>query len=213
MTIYERGWILRYRPPLEAASRKVTLLLHGWTGDETVMWVFARSLPADTWVLAPRGPFKAPTGYGWNTVDRLSGQRYSDYARSAQMLVEQLSFWRQRFRLPDTPVDLMGFSQGAAMSYSLLIGYTDQVGKTAALAGFLPAGAEEEIYAGQMDGKQVFIAHGSRDDTVPVQAARRAAEALERAGAGVIYCEDDVGHKLGASCNRGLTTFFQPDIT
>jgi hypothetical protein len=31
---------------------------------------------------------------------------------------------------------------------------------------------------------------------------------LELGGASVIYCEDDVGHKLSSSCFRGMETFF-----
>lgn len=207
VTIYEHDWILRYRPPLSESSSKAILLLHGWTGDETVMWVFARNLPKDYWILAPRGPVKAPSGYGWNTVDQLSVQRYHEYEEMAAALIQEVGYWKRRFKIAAKSVDLMGFSQGAALSYALLVGHAEQIGKTAALAGFLPPGIEPEIFPQQMTGKEIFIAHGSKDETVPVRAARHAAEVFEKAGAKVIYCEDEVGHKLGASCNRGLAGF------
>jgi predicted esterase len=43
---------------------------------------------------------------------------------------------------------------------------------------------------------------------VPIALGRRAVEILELAGASVTYCEDEVGHKLSASCFRGLEAFF-----
>jgi hypothetical protein len=32
---------------------------------------------------------------------------------------------------------------------------------------------------------------------------------LEKAGATVTYCEEDVGHKLSAGCFRGLESYFR----
>jgi predicted esterase len=52
------------------------------------------------------------------------------------------------------------------------------------------------------------MAHGTQDALVPVARARQARQILLEAGAQVTYCEDDVGHKLSASCFRGLETFF-----
>jgi hypothetical protein len=45
-----------------------------------------------------------------------------------------------------------------------------------------------------------YLAHGTQDKLVPVDVARRSVEQLEQAGANVAYCENDVGHKLGADC-------------
>jgi len=55
----------------------------------------------------------------------------------------------------------------------------------------------------------VFITHGSKDILVPVDRARQAAELFDLVGAKVTYCEHDVGHKLNASCFRGLEIFYR----
>jgi hypothetical protein len=47
------------------------------------------------------------------------------------------------------------------------------------------------------------------DDLVPVNRARLTVELLEKAGARVIYCEENVGHKLSANCFRGMGEFFK----
>jgi len=41
-----------------------------------------------------------------------------------------------------------------------------------------------------------------------VERARESIELLERAGAQVIFCEAEVGHKVSADCLRSLEAFF-----
>ena len=58
---------LRLRPASQT-PRRLLLLIHGWTGDENSMWVFARNLPSDDWIIAPRAPHAAETfGYSWRS--------------------------------------------------------------------------------------------------------------------------------------------------
>ncbi|HEY9527377.1 MAG TPA: hypothetical protein VIR02_09860, partial [Anaerolineales bacterium] len=69
-------------------------------------------------------------------------------------------------------------------------------------------GLEELVTQRPLEGKPFFIAHGTKDETISIQRARESMEILERAGAQVTYCEDEVGHKVSASCLRGLKDFF-----
>jgi phospholipase/carboxylesterase len=100
--------------------------------------------------------------------------------------------------------DLVGFSQGAALAYTLTVLYPDSVHRLAALSGFLPAGAETLLLARPVVGKPVFVAHGRQDNLVPVEQARRSVALLKEAGAQITYCETEVGHKVSAECLRGF---------
>jgi predicted esterase len=75
------------------------------------------------------------------------------------------------------------------------------------LAGFVPDGFEVRAGA-RLAGVPVYWGHGTKDDQVPVQRARRDVSRLRQAGLDVTYCEADVGHKLGADCLRGLKGWF-----
>ena len=101
----------------------------------------------------------------------------------------------------------MGFSQGAAMAYALAAYYPQMVKRLVALAGFLPP---DETMPGRytaLQGKKIYIAHGTQDDTVPVAMAQECKKTLESVGADVTYCESDVVHKLSAPCLKGLESF------
>jgi phospholipase/carboxylesterase len=211
MVIESRGWTVRAQPPSTPDGARLMLLLHGWTGDERVMWVFTGGLPRHYAFIAPRAPLPAAEGgFAWLPhAGRFP--RLDDFAAPAASLLIELPLWIEAAGLPaalaSQPFDLMGFSQGAAMSYALAALNPDQVERVIALAGFLPV---EEPLPGRFDalrGKPVYIAHGTQDAIVPVDRARQASQALETAGARVIYCESDVGHKLSAGCLKGLREF------
>lgn len=207
-----KGWTLRVREATPSA-RRLMLLIHGLTGDENVMWVFARNLPADIWMVAPRAPHPAQMeqgGYSWRpsasaTDDRLSAEELRPAAEALIRLVDEYS---ASVALDASVFDVMGFSQGAAMSSLLAFLYPQRVRKAALLAGFVPGGLEELVSQRPLQGKPFFVAHGTKDETVPIERARASIELLEQAGAQVTYCEDEVGHKVSVTCLRALKDFF-----
>ncbi len=202
------GWIVRERKPLGDGPFPVILLLHGWTGDENAMWVFASRLPKDAYLLAPRGLYSTPLGgFGWHEHKTKIWPWVDDFQPAIDALQELLT----EKNYPEASlgkVDLVGFSQGAACGFSLSLLYPQRVGILAGLAGFLPDGASALARNIPLAGKRVFIAHGIQDKLVPVEKARDAVKVLQKAGASVIYCEDDVGHKLSSNCFGGLESFF-----
>ena len=105
--------------------------------------------------------------------------------------------------------DLMGFSQGAAMVNLVAMLYPHRVRKMGVLAGFVPSGLEELISQRPLAGKNIFVAHGTQDNMVPIDRARASIELLEQAGAQVTYCEDEVGHKVSSTCMRALESYLQ----
>jgi phospholipase/carboxylesterase len=201
-------WTLRILP---SQSKRILLMLHGWTGDENSMWVFARNFPAEYYIVAPRAPHPAhETGYSWRAPAPRGNWPTLDLMRpSAEALIDLLDAFSLAYGLDASAVDVIGFSQGAAMTFTLGWLYPGRVRKMGILAGFAPEGAEETLQPGSLRGKHAFVAHGTRDQMVPVVQARRAIQLLENAGAGVTYCESEVGHKLSADCLGALETYLQ----
>lgn len=104
--------------------------------------------------------------------------------------------------------DLMGFSQGAAMTYTVALLYPERVRRLAVLSGFIPEGGEDLVTPQRFSGKAVFITHGRKDEMIPVQRAREAVARLKGCGAQGVYCESDVGHKVSKECIKKLELFF-----
>lgn len=203
----EEEWVVRVRAPGGEPHTRPVLMLHGLMGNETVMWVFARTLPNHSWLFAPRAPLPADDGFSW--VPRTQGwPTFADFAEPCDALIEALERWTQRTSGPAPVVDVIGFSQGAALAYVLAALHPEKVGRVLALAGFLPHASAPDAYAA-LRGKQIFIAHGTRDETIPVRHAEEAVQTLDALGADVHYCYSEVGHKLGANCMKSIETFFE----
>jgi phospholipase/carboxylesterase len=204
------NWTLRIRESTHPSPR-LMLLIHGFTGDENSMWVFGRDLIPRYWIVAPRAPYVGePSGYSWRSpqfenMNRLSLDLLRDSAEGLIRLVDEYSASAQ---VDATVFDVMGFSQGGAMSSLLAFLYPQRIRKVGILAGFVPGGLEELVSQRPLEGKPFFVAHGTKDETVPIDQARASIETLEQAGAQVTYCEDEVGHKVSVTCLRSLKTFF-----
>ena len=206
-----QSWTLRVRAALDRPAR-LLLLLHGWTGDENSMWVFMRNFSLDYWMIAPRAPYATDSsGYSWRAPQ--AGPRgwssLEDYRPSADSLIALVDDYAEQNELGVHQFDVIGFSQGAALTNAIALLYPERIRRAGVLAGFLPAGSELQIEKRPLNGKPFFVAHGTLDEMVKIEYARQSVEMLESAGAHVTYCEDEIGHKLSANCLHALEEFFE----
>jgi len=203
------NWKMRMRIPVSGISDQVMILLHGWTGDENSMWVFESRLPKDASLAALRGLYKTPIGgYSWHPFLEHQWPAFKDFIPAINSLNDL--FNNSDFIISkQSKVSLIGFSQGAALAYSYAFQFPERVASLASLSGFLPDNIELVINRVNFHGMPVYITHGSEDELVPVSKAKYAAETLSRAGARVSYCEENVGHKLSATCFNGMESFFE----
>lgn len=185
-------WTAWRRPAGDPPAPPV-LLIHGLTGDERSMAVFAGAFPSGSLLLAPRG-LHAYSGGGYSWTERAGWPAWEDLAPSAEALAGLIGSIDRR------PWLVAGFSQGAAAAFALAARGGPLAG-VAVLAGFLPEG---ELPAGAWHGLRVFWGHGTLDEQVPIERARRGVRALDQAGARVEFCETGVDHRLGAACLRAL---------
>ena len=192
---------LRYniRPGIDE-TQPLVIMLHGWTGDEKGMWVFDKVLPETWWVAAFRGPFALPDGgFSWTQDTPDDDPRLVDFVIGVEALMHTIADIEKRYNLRRERFILMGFSQGAAVAFSVLPLAKWKPAAIVALAGFMPGDTS-------FDGSElpVFWGHGIRDEIISIDLARRSVERLQEFGAQVQYCEADVGHKAGVECARGL---------
>jgi phospholipase/carboxylesterase len=162
-------------------------------------------------MVAPRAPHVAELGgYSWRpplpgTFGRPSLEELLPAAETLIRLVDEYSV---SAGFDAGTFDVIGFSQGAAMSNLLAFLYPHRIRRTGILAGFVPAGLEELVPKRPLNGKPFFVTHGTRDEMVTIDRGRASMALLEQAGAKVTYCEDEVGHKVSVTCLRALRNFF-----
>jgi phospholipase/carboxylesterase len=204
-------WTLRVRAS-QSQSPRLLVLLHGWTGDENSMWIFTRGFSPNYWMMAPRAPHPAdPSGFSWRAphAAAFGWPSLEALLPAAEALIKLIDEYSASVKLDALQFDLIGFSQGAAMTNLIAILYPHRIRKMGALAGFVPAGLEKLILKKPLAGKKIFVAHGTQDQMIPIDRARASMSLLEQAGAQITYCEDEVGHKLSINCLRSLEAYLQ----
>jgi predicted esterase len=172
------------------------VLLHGYGGDEKVMWIFSEALPPHWTIIAFRGIAPAEDGgFRWHV-----GRRWPPPA--AEAFAPAVDALRQSIPTGWGPL-WIGFSQGAALALCCAAAGLPSAG-VACLAGFMPR-ALRPLAA----GLPVFWAHGRRDDKVPIDSARASGQRLESWGVQLDFCEADTGHKIGVECVRALAKWIR----
>lgn len=167
------------------------VLLHGYGGDEKVMWIFSGALPAGWTTIAVRGLAASDDGgYRWHIGRRWPPPEAEAFSPAVEAL--------RRVLPPDRGVVWIGFSQGAALALCCAAAGLPSLG-VACLAGYLP-----ERLPPLAPGLPVFWAHGRGDDKVPIETARIAGKTLQSWGVQFEFCEAAGGHKVGAECLRAL---------
>jgi len=207
-----QNWTLRVRSA-KKGTKRLLLLLHGLTGDENSLWVFARNLTENYWIVAPRAPYgsnQPSGGYSWRPLpDENPGwPTIDDFRPAVEALIPLIDAYAAENDIDASQFDAMGFSQGAALTNALALLHPERITRAGILAGFIPDNAEHLLQGRPLKGKQFFVAHGSLDEMVKIEYARQSVKLLEMAGADVTFCQDEVGHKVGAHCLNELEGFF-----
>lgn len=196
-------------PPVINTQNKLMLLLHGYMGNENVMWILTKSLPDSYVLIAPRAPVKISSKqYGWHKISP-QWPDLASYKALADQLLEHIEIWmNDNSAIHYESFDVMGFSQGAVMAYALTFLYPEKINKVAAIASFIPESWKSEINKVSLMSKSFFIAHGIKDEIIPIKKASQSADWLTQNGANVSFCKAEIGHKISANCFESLGEFF-----
>lgn len=187
------------------AVRDVTpaiVLLHGRGADEQDLLGLARHFPDDLHVISLRAPDRLHGGYTWYDLDLSAGGLHrsqpdaEDFRRSLELISESIDATVDAYGIDPDRVGLLGFSQGAITSISLLLEDPDRYAWVVALHGYL-AESHAELEPDGVAGKPVFVGAGTADEIIPGGRAERAAERLAALGADVTFETYDVGHGIG----------------
>ena len=207
-TILQNNMILKVRKPINTTIRQIWFLIHGWTGDEHSMEPFWRYIPETDMIIAPRAPLNAsPSGFGWANVSSGMYPSYDEFLPAVKTLHIGMVHYLKDNQLSDKPINLFGFSQGAAVCYMLADMVQDNIVKIIPTAGFMPVGTVSHLQ--KIRNKQIkfYVYHGAKDQLVPLSMANQCVSDLKSIGLQTFFCVDEnAGHKLGASCIEHLKT-------
>jgi phospholipase/carboxylesterase len=216
--LYHRVWL-----PERAVNRPLVVMVHGRTGDAKVMWTFSKAVAElEPVVVSPQGTVADQLGgFSWWKVEEKDPKATHKVIPPSEPLIdarEKLKYFIERateyYDCDKSRRYAMGFSQGSALLSILVLKEPDLLNAVALLGGFIPSivKTDPELTSGNIRAlklPKVFIAHGLRDETVPISRAEEARELFSELGAEVSFSSDDVGHKVGSSSLKALADWLK----
>ncbi len=188
-----------HQPKIEQENPPLLILLHGYGSNEEDLFSFASELPEELLIVSARAPFDMNFGgYAWYAITLdANDEKFSDLDEARQSLTKIANFIeyiKLTYKTNPKNTFLLGFSQGAILSYALSLNYPNKVQHVIALSGYI----NEELVAKEVSCLNIYtdyyISHGSVDQVLPVEWARKAPEYLNTNKLQNVYSEYPVGH-------------------
>ena len=187
-------------PAVKLAKNPLIILLHGYGSNEEDLFSFAPELPQDYYVISVRAPFDLqPYGHAWYAIHFDADEnKFSDNDQakeSVKLIANFIDEMVKEYPIDTENINLIGFSQGAILSYATALTYPEKVAKVVALSGYLNLDIiPENIDKETINHLKFFVSHGTVDQVIPVDWARKAKPALDSLGLEVTYKEYPIGH-------------------
>jgi len=195
-------------------SAPAVFVLHGRGANEQDLLPIAKELPDAFHIVSFRAPDRLQGGYTWYDLDLSAGGLHqsqpdaADFDRSRDLIADSVEAAVSAYGLDPDRLGLLGFSQGAITSLSLLLDTPDDYQWIVALHGYLPDSHRELEPEGIVD-KPVFVAAGSADEIIPAARSEAAAERFEELGAAVTYNVYDTPHGVSPGELDDLVDFVE----
>lgn len=188
------------RAPQSGNVKRLVIFLHGLgaDGDDLISLAPMLELP-DTQFASPHAPFPcdmAPYGYQWfSLLDRSPTKVHEGVKIAAPILNAYIDAQRDRFKLQDADIALIGFSQGSMMAL-----YTSlrRPNALAGVIGFSGALIGDHLLKEEATAKlPICLVHGQEDEIVPFGAMGHAEAALKLHGIDVTaHARPRLGHGI-----------------
>jgi len=187
------------RQPKKATDNPPLLILvHGYGSNELDLFSFAEELPDELLIISLRAPYEMEYGgYAWYAINLdASNNKHSDLDQaraSLQKIAALIDEIKDLYNTSEDKTFLLGFSQGAILSYALSFKYPNKVQHVLALSGYINEELMPTAIAANI-ATDYYISHGTVDQVLPVEWARKAPIILNSLALQNVYSEYPVGH-------------------
>jgi phospholipase/carboxylesterase len=187
-------------PKIKLDKNPLLLLLHGYGSNEEDLFSFASELPEEYYVVSVRAPYELGYGsYAWYAINFDADEnKFSDIPQAQQsrdLIANFIDELVANYPIDATKVTLIGFSQGTILSYAIALSYPEKIQRLVAMSGYLNTEmAIPNFENNDFSHLKIFASHGTVDQVVPVDWARKAEPALMQLGIDVVYKEYPIGH-------------------
>lgn len=170
--------------PADSKNKPLIIFLHGFTRSEQDIFTLKENFVPDYTYVAVRAPLPIYSGFQWFSLQIPSGgliQVAEEVKKSTNLLDEFVKKIAAKYQTSTEKIFLVGFSQGAMMSYEFALRNPTSVRGIVALSGAMLPLVQNKMTRGyDLKNLAVFIGHGTSDNRVPHEAALSANSTLQQ---------------------------------
>ena len=193
-------------------------MCHGYGSDENDLFSFASELPKELFILSLRAPYAMqPFGNAWYAINFNAEQgKWNDDEQaklSVNLISEFIDYACKTYPVNPNTISLLGFSQGTILSYAVALNYPKKVKNIIALSGYISeALIPKSIDKTNLSHLNFFCSHGSVDQVIPVEWARKVPQLLKSLNINYKYSEYPVGHGVAPQNFHDFKTWLKAYI-
>jgi phospholipase/carboxylesterase len=188
------------RPSSLEKNAPLLIMCHGYGSDENDLFSFAQELPEELFIISVRAPYPMqPYGNAWYAINFDANQnKWNDTKQaigSRDKIANFIDEAYANYPVNKNNVTLLGFSQGTILSYAVALTYPKKVKNVIALSGYISEDMlDEDLTNKDYTHLDFYCSHGSVDQVIPVDWARKAPQFLNKLSIKNTYSEFPVGH-------------------
>jgi len=187
-------------PTQDVGCNPAIILVHGYGSNEDDLFSFAPELPDHYHIIALKAPIPMqPYGNAWYNIhwDNKDG-KMSDIPQgiaARELIAKCIDEVVENYKADAKNITLIGFSQGTILSFAVGLSYPEKVKNIIGLSGYINTELLKEDYEkNDFKGLNVYSSHGTADQVLPVDWARRTKPFLAKLGIDCAYSEFPIGH-------------------
>jgi phospholipase/carboxylesterase len=195
------------------------IALHGWGASSHDLIGLAPVLHGGgALVLCPQGPVafqiaQGILGFGWWPITQSRQMDPAEFEKARAALRKFIDAAFARYPIDRRKVVVLGFSQGGAMAYDLVLSEPERFAGLVALSSWLPEAIDRAIPPNDaLKNLPALVIHGSQDPMVPVAGAQESRQRLMARGLNVTYREFPMQHEINPEALRELVIWLEEKV-
>jgi phospholipase/carboxylesterase len=206
------------KPETQQDKYPLLILLHGYGSNEEDLFSFAKELPKNSYIISLQAPhFLMYGAYAWYAINFDSDEnKFSDITQAKESVVlikNQINQLITELPIDKDNITLIGFSQGAILSYAFAFSFPELVKNVVALSGYINQEIADENYLqNNFSHLSIFASHGTVDQVIPVDWARKTPNILDNMNINNIFKEYPVGHGIAPQNFFDFKKFIEENI-
>lgn len=192
-----------FRPAPQPGEKPwLLVLMHGVGSHAQDLFALAQHVPPQYHVLSLQAPYPmGPHAFAWFMFSvNPDGSRHIDAAQeqhSRALVAQTVAAASAQLGIPAERVIVGGFSQGGIMSLSLLLTQPQLLqGICVWHSRLLPEVLPQQVAADQLQGREVWLSHGTVDQVIPLGSAHAICRHLETLPVDLVYREYPCAHSI-----------------